>query len=278
MYELIHGDTPLAFCQNEADLRMHIMSPLRSESFHPSVSMDLRDLIRRCLEVSEHKRISIHEIEHTPFMKRIALELGMLHPLEAATHTKSGQKLGVGVPVDVRRMASLQDSPFNSRTNFMMPSLQRGMHPLNSLLSPDNKISNSPRVGINGALEEENRRKNLSFQNFNQAHNQSKRGFSMERANFGNLKPYNHNATSPNLEPLRNDPTKSPNPNEAVLMQQHSYKIVPSAAILTFNECVNLLHYCRLSYKVASILAKLEKYVGTPMKEYFINWLFHSFG
>lgn len=29
IYEILHGDTPLAFCQTEADLRAHIMTPLR---------------------------------------------------------------------------------------------------------------------------------------------------------------------------------------------------------------------------------------------------------
>lgn len=62
MFEILHGDTPLAFCQNEMDLKMHIMNPIRPEAFNPTLSADLRDLIRRCLEIHEQKRISIQEI------------------------------------------------------------------------------------------------------------------------------------------------------------------------------------------------------------------------
>jgi hypothetical protein len=195
-----------------------------------------------------------------------------------AAHTKSGQKLGV--PMDVKRLASLQDSPFNAHANLLMPPMQRGMQQFNNLLSPDNKIGSSPRVGINGPLDEETRRKNLSFQNVNQTSNNSKRGLSVERMNnFGSLKPHNSNTTTSSRDPssMRIDPTKPSKPSESPIMNQHSFKIVGRSTILTFHECVNLLHYCRLSYKVASILAKLEKFIGTPTKEYFINWLFHSF-
>lgn len=29
IFEILHGDTPLAFCKSEADLKVHIMTPLR---------------------------------------------------------------------------------------------------------------------------------------------------------------------------------------------------------------------------------------------------------
>jgi serine/threonine protein kinase len=157
IYEIIHGDTPLAFCQNEVDLKMHIMNPIRPEAFHPSVSMDLRDLVRRCLEVNEHKRISILEIEHTPFMRRIAMEVAVpQHPLELAAHTKSGQKIGVEA-IQGKRLNSQQphDLPYTQNpTGLLMPPMQRGMNQFNSLLSPENKLASSPRVGINATLEE----------------------------------------------------------------------------------------------------------------------------
>lgn len=202
----------------------------------------------------------------------------MHHPLEMAAHTKSGQKLFL--PQEAKRLASLQDSPFSAQPNTLMPPMQRGMPQFNNLLSPENKVTSSPRVGINGSVEEETRRKNLSFQNSNQAITSSKRGMSMERVNnFGNLKQQNSNTSTSSREPsgMKFDPTKPPKVGETAMMHQKSFKIVSSSTVLTFHECVNLLHYCRLSYKVASLLAKLEKFIGTPIKEYFINWLFHTF-
>lgn len=38
MYEILHGDTPLGFCQNEQELKMHIRNPIRPASIKAHVS------------------------------------------------------------------------------------------------------------------------------------------------------------------------------------------------------------------------------------------------
>jgi hypothetical protein len=52
------------------------MNPLRMEKFHPSISIDLRELVLRCMEVNENRRIGIFEIEQTSFIKRVSWEFG----------------------------------------------------------------------------------------------------------------------------------------------------------------------------------------------------------
>ena len=75
----------------------------------------------------------------------------MLHPLELATHTKSGNKLGI---VSI-------DSPFAGMHagGLHLPPMNRGgvMQHFNNLLTPDNsngKLTSSPRVGLSNLIDE----------------------------------------------------------------------------------------------------------------------------
>lgn len=74
MYEILHGDTPLGFCQSEPELRMHVRTPIRPEAINARVSYELKDLIFRCLDVDERRRISIQEIDQMPFMRRLSAQ------------------------------------------------------------------------------------------------------------------------------------------------------------------------------------------------------------
>jgi serine/threonine protein kinase len=51
IYELLHGDPPLAFCQAEHQLKSNIAKPFNPSTIKPSVPDDLRDLISRCLDI-----------------------------------------------------------------------------------------------------------------------------------------------------------------------------------------------------------------------------------
>lgn len=73
---MLHGDPPLAFCQSEMDLKMHISRPIDERCFKPSVPQDLKDLIIKCLDVDWRRRISMNAIQFHPYMVRIFRELG----------------------------------------------------------------------------------------------------------------------------------------------------------------------------------------------------------
>ena len=49
IYEILHGCTPLSFCQTESELRMNITMPLPPQKLKHSIPQDLRQLILRCL-------------------------------------------------------------------------------------------------------------------------------------------------------------------------------------------------------------------------------------
>lgn len=76
IFEILHGDTPLGFCQSEPELKMHIRTPIRVEAINPRISYELKELILRCLDVDERRRISIQEIEQMPFMRRLTAQFG----------------------------------------------------------------------------------------------------------------------------------------------------------------------------------------------------------
>lgn len=199
------------------------------------------------------------------------MEMGLSLPYELSNnHTKSGGKLPCS--------AGLQ-SPFaHHNSNSLFPPRSAGMMHFNNLLSPDNKHTSSPRVGLNSIGDDE-RRKNLSFQNVNLNNaSTSKRGVSIERTNyFNNLQSQQTNASS--SQDARGNRMNSRHfmkaDNSGFI--QHGFRIVGKSTILSFHQCVNLLHYCRLAYKVASQIAKIERLVGSQTKEYFVNWLFSTF-
>lgn len=94
---------------------------------------------------------------------------------------------------------------------------------------------------------------------------------SVERTNnFNAQQPLTHAAS---LSQDRNKPSSRNQINPA----ERNYKVVGRMCVLDFYEFVGLLHYCRLVYKVTSQLVKLEPYIGSQLKEYFINWLFQIF-
>lgn len=76
MFEMLHGDPPLGFCNAEQELKMHIMKPLNPRAFKATIPQDLRDLIVKCLEVDLRKRISMRDIQFHPYIQRITMELG----------------------------------------------------------------------------------------------------------------------------------------------------------------------------------------------------------
>lgn len=59
MFEITQGDTPLGFCKTEAELKYHIMIPLTPDRFRRPIPNDLKDLILRCLDINEQRRIGM---------------------------------------------------------------------------------------------------------------------------------------------------------------------------------------------------------------------------
>lgn len=68
IYEMLHGDTPLAFCQSEQELYTNLKIPTTKDRMLPNLSNELKDLIMKCLEVDEKKRFSFQEMYHHPYI------------------------------------------------------------------------------------------------------------------------------------------------------------------------------------------------------------------
>jgi serine/threonine protein kinase len=76
LFEMLHGDPPMGFCNSESELKMHINKPINPKAFKPTIPHDLRDLIIKCLEVDYRKRISMQDIQFHPYIQRVSKELG----------------------------------------------------------------------------------------------------------------------------------------------------------------------------------------------------------
>lgn len=53
------------------DLKAHIGIPIKESVLNPHLSPQLKNLILRCLEVDERKRISIAEIANHPYIAQL---------------------------------------------------------------------------------------------------------------------------------------------------------------------------------------------------------------
>lgn len=68
IYELLHGETPWE-CKTERELLEKISRiPV---SFKSSISDDLRDFIKKCLEVDENRRFNLDQMKSHPLINKI---------------------------------------------------------------------------------------------------------------------------------------------------------------------------------------------------------------
>lgn len=85
LYEMFHGKTPFDTRgekgrerkkeerRGDGDLKVEIMRPITHDKLNKDIPEDLKELILSCLAIKVENRISIPEIEMTPFFKRMAL-------------------------------------------------------------------------------------------------------------------------------------------------------------------------------------------------------------
>lgn len=71
IFELLHGDTPYSFCKLENDLRYHLSLRFDRSKVRGTITSDLKEVIYRCLEVDESKRISIQQLRDTNYFRRL---------------------------------------------------------------------------------------------------------------------------------------------------------------------------------------------------------------
>jgi serine/threonine protein kinase len=58
IYELLHGQTPYSHCKSESELKYNLKIPIGWSQLKAELSTDIKEVILKCLEVEEHKRIT----------------------------------------------------------------------------------------------------------------------------------------------------------------------------------------------------------------------------
>lgn len=71
IYELLHGETPFSACRTEQELKQSLSYPIPKSKIRSELSHDIKEVILRCMEIDEVKRITMPELANLPYFKRI---------------------------------------------------------------------------------------------------------------------------------------------------------------------------------------------------------------
>jgi len=71
IYELLHGETPFSSCRTETELKQALSIPIFKSKLKSDLSHEIKDVIVRCMEIDESKRISIFDLANTPFFRKL---------------------------------------------------------------------------------------------------------------------------------------------------------------------------------------------------------------
>jgi hypothetical protein len=161
------------------------------------------------------------------------------------------------------------------------------MQPESMNILQQRPVSPSPRVNPMTQIMQDpmSQRKNqyLHAQQQQQQQNKDRQGISLERPVSRHTNLEISETSNKQVRPVSsrgaNFPTskKQSFETERATTASDSFKVVSKTCVLSFQECVNLLHYCRLVYKTAMQLTRTEKVLTSHPREYMTNWLFDIF-
>lgn len=250
LFEMLHGDPPLGFCNAEHELKMHITKPINQRAFKATIPQDLRDLITKCLEVDMRRRISMRDIQFHPYMQRISRELGRL----------SGDRR-------------------NSRFSTMQSNYRADLVRSNST----SKIEMRNRFGVNRTdmVSEEKYRHSGGYDTTTLTPTKP------HQLNVNVVSPIQ--SQSPGMLMQQQNSMYSPNGLLNSVFAQENLKSKlnifsqasgvtsttsgSEAGMMNFDEGLQMLHYCRLLYKSIGLINKCSRVAMLKLVDYYINWL-----
>lgn len=70
IFELLHGETPFSHCKSENELKYNMSIPIGWSQLRADLSNEIKEVIIKCLEIDEAKRISAHDLKRLPYFAR----------------------------------------------------------------------------------------------------------------------------------------------------------------------------------------------------------------
>jgi serine/threonine protein kinase len=70
IYELLHGETPFSHCKSEHELKYNMSIPIGWSQLKAELSNEVKEVMLKCLEVEETKRISAAELKKLAYFRR----------------------------------------------------------------------------------------------------------------------------------------------------------------------------------------------------------------
>jgi serine/threonine protein kinase len=67
IYELLHGETPFASCKTESELKYQVSVQIKGKRMREELSSEVKQAISMCMEVDEHRRVKMGELEKVAY-------------------------------------------------------------------------------------------------------------------------------------------------------------------------------------------------------------------
>lgn len=77
IYQLLHGQTPYSHCKSENELKYNLSIPIGWSQLKAQLSTDIKEVILKCLEVDESKRITAAQLGNLTYFKTKMPENGL---------------------------------------------------------------------------------------------------------------------------------------------------------------------------------------------------------
>lgn len=86
IYELLHGETPFSHCKTESELKYNMSITIGWSQFKPELSTDIKEVMMKCLEIDEEKRIAASELKKLAYFRKYFEPSAHLSPTKQFTN------------------------------------------------------------------------------------------------------------------------------------------------------------------------------------------------
>lgn len=166
VYELLHGETPFSSCRTEQELKQSLSFPIPKSKIRHEISSDIKEVILKCMEIDEGKRVTIAELANLSYFKRIMRKeplYGNLQPapgihgsaydLRMRSPSYNGNEAGSNkylkseqIPKRIEKTNSNQyTAPFSLQNNIPPSSSEKIASPTYNPQLPSNNNLNIPK-------------------------------------------------------------------------------------------------------------------------------------
>ena len=267
VYELLHGDTPLGYCETEEELFEGVRTQLTAKEINPTVSAQLRDLILKCLQVDERRRISVAQIGREAYMLELEAEFAPERTVRDANRT-------ILVPSkQFESVRTTENNPRVSLSHLNIPQQHRSL----SHLTIGPSIASQLVMGSNDTQSRMTQLSSVVPSTNSQIVLLGNRNSTQGLITQTVIHPQMQNSAIKHPQTLSFTKQGSRPYSQTLTTTMNRVKpqtYAPTNLIrskISFSQCVQLLHYCRLIHKCVTAGTKITS--CAKVVDYLSGWL-----